>query len=192
MVAESRTTASITVRPARREDIDEITQVLERAYIEFAAIFSWPEMWDLYFADVTRVASRWDHTRLLVAESEGIIVGSVDYYPPEGEEGHVRPELHDVVSPEVIAKMTFPSGWAAFRCLGTDPARRGHGIGRTLVSAVIELARQEGALHVGLHSIAIMTAAIRMYERLGFTRYPERDFTPTNNGVVVPAYQLHL
>ena len=52
-------------------------------------------------------------------------------------------------------------------------------------------ARALGAPVVGLHTAHIMAVAQAMYERIGFTRYPENDFPITDDFVVV-AYTLPL
>ena len=90
--------------------------------------------------------------------------GSVDYYAPGESPYH--------------AFVGFPADWAAFRFLGTDPERRGAGIGRALVEHLIALARADGAGHLGLHTGPFMVAAKAMYERMGFERSPEHDFFP--------------
>jgi ribosomal protein S18 acetylase RimI-like enzyme len=37
-----------------------------------------------------------------------------------------------------------------------------------------------------------MVNAIKMYERMGFKRYPQFDFEPSNDGVIVKAFQLSI
>jgi ribosomal protein S18 acetylase RimI-like enzyme len=49
------------------------------------------------------------------------------------------------------------------------PARRGSGIGRSLLEAAIEAAREAGATHVELTTAETDTAAISLYESSGFT-----------------------
>jgi ribosomal protein S18 acetylase RimI-like enzyme len=48
------------------------------------------------------------------------------------------------------------------------PARRGHGLGRALMEAAIELARERGATHMDLGTGEDDTAARALYESLGF------------------------
>jgi GNAT superfamily N-acetyltransferase len=61
----------------------------------------------------------------------------------------------------------------AFDCyleeLYVVPDRRGHGIGRALMDAAIELARREAATGMSLATGEDDTAARRLYESLGFT-----------------------
>lgn len=49
------------------------------------------------------------------------------------------------------------------------PALRGHGIGRALLEAAMEMARGRGATHIDLTTSLADTAAIALYESTGFT-----------------------
>lgn len=49
------------------------------------------------------------------------------------------------------------------------PARRGQGIGRALLTAAIELARERGAAGIDLNTGETDTAARGLYESMGFT-----------------------
>src|SRR5690606_29048782 len=82
-------------------------------------------------------------------------------------------------------------GEGEFRALGVLPGAQGRGIGERLVRACVDLARQEGYHAVVLSSGDWMRAAHRVYERLGFERIPERDWTPVP-GVNLLAYRLAL
>ncbi|MCZ2859682.1 GNAT family N-acetyltransferase [Blastococcus sp. VKM Ac-2987] len=62
--------------------------------------------------------------------------------------------------------------------LVVDPAAQGRGVGAALVSACLERARRAGKRRVVISTGTRMTAAHRLYERLGFTRLPERDWSP--------------
>jgi ribosomal protein S18 acetylase RimI-like enzyme len=52
---------------------------------------------------------------------------------------------------------------------------RGAGIGKALVRRCIERTRDVGAETLGIHTISLLTDAVRLYERLGFVRCPEFD-----------------
>ena len=52
--------------------------------------------------------------------------------------------------------------------IGIAPAYRDRGLGRRLIDAVINSARDRGVSRVSLHVRADNTRAIRLYERLGF------------------------
>ena len=52
-----------------------------------------------------------------------------------------------------------------------DPARRGDGIGRQLVEAAMQVARDNGCIALDLEVDAGHEAAERLYERMGFRRH---------------------
>src|ERR687887_373333 len=59
--------------------------------------------------------------------------------------------------------------------LGVDPALRGRGIGRRLVRECLDRARLLGVPVLCLHTAAFMTAAVALYEAMGFERAPTYD-----------------
>ena len=58
------------------------------------------------------------------------------------------------------------------------PGRRGHGLGRALMEAAIELARSEGADGMDLGTSEDDVAARKLYESLGFTNREGRPDGP--------------
>ena len=70
-------------------------------------------------------------------------------------------------------------GEAEFRTLAVAPAGRGRGVGTALVRECIDRARALGRRRVVLSTQPMMHAAHRVYERFGFTRAPERDWSPS-------------
>ena len=171
----SESAGTITIRPAGPDDIEAVSDLLASAYAEFERSFPWPDLWPAYVTDVVDVSGRWGKSLLLVAEREGALAGSVDYYPP-GQGYRLKTELVDMLGPEVAARTAFPTTWGAFRYLATSQQFRGHGIAQALVERVIGLARSDGASHLVLHTIPAMRAAARIYDRMAFGRIPERDF----------------
>jgi ribosomal protein S18 acetylase RimI-like enzyme len=95
--------------------------------------------------------------------------------------------------PEGLALLRFrPSLWTeTLDCyleeLYVVPQRRGQGIGRALLEAAMEAARQEGAAHIDLGTSEDDTAARALYERLGFTN---REGKP--DGPVMFVYEREL
>jgi ribosomal protein S18 acetylase RimI-like enzyme len=61
-----------------------------------------------------------------------------------------------------------PPGWAEVSAVCTDPAYRGQGLAGRLISAVAANIQARGDSPF-LHAVMSNTAAIRLYERLGFT-----------------------
>jgi ribosomal protein S18 acetylase RimI-like enzyme len=71
--------------------------------------------------------------------------------------------------------------------LVVDPQQRGKGIGKLLVAAALERARQAGGPVVGLHTSPIMVNALSPYLNLGFERDCE---LPPIRGVPYSRYVL--
>jgi ribosomal protein S18 acetylase RimI-like enzyme len=72
-----------------------------------------------------------------------------------------------------------------FRMLAVAPEARGRGVGEALARMCLDRFRAEGARAVVICSLPQMTSAHRIYERLGFRRVPELDWSP------VPGVELH-
>jgi ribosomal protein S18 acetylase RimI-like enzyme len=128
-----------------------------------------------YMSQLADVAGRAAHAELLVARAaDGRVVGSVALVL-EGEFGEV----------------TESDDEAAFRMLVVDPALRGHGVGELMVRTCLDRARAAGKRRMVLSTDPRMSAAHRLYERLGFRRLPERDWSPMP-GVDLLVYALEL
>ncbi len=68
-----------------------------------------------------------------------------------------------------------PSGWTEISGVCTDPAHRGRGLAGRLVRAVGAVIRERGDVPF-LHTAASNTAAVRLYEHLGFTLRRHTEF----------------
>jgi ribosomal protein S18 acetylase RimI-like enzyme len=82
-------------------------------------------------------------------------------------------------------------GEGEIRALAVRLEARGSGLGRALLTAVIARASQLGVRHLLLLTQIEMKAAHHLYEEAGFTRLPERDWSP-EPGVMLLAYGLWL
>jgi ribosomal protein S18 acetylase RimI-like enzyme len=78
-----------------------------------------------------------------------------------------------------------------FRMLAVAPDARGRGVGAALVELCLNSFREVGAPRVVLSTLPAMHAAHRLYERHGFVRAPDRDWSPVP-GVDLVAYELDL
>lgn len=59
------------------------------------------------------------------------------------------------------------------------------------MQACVQRARRSGAVVLTLHTTDIMQTAMRLYERMGFVRAPELDFSPGED-IIVKGYRLNL
>jgi GNAT superfamily N-acetyltransferase len=116
-------------------------------------------IFDPYLAELVDVRSRFEVAEVLVAERDGRVAGTIAFYADVRLEGWSN----------------LPAGWAGFRALAVPPRLRGAGIGTALVQRCIERTREVGAETLGIHTISLLTDAIRLYEQLGFVRCPEFD-----------------
>ena len=95
--------------------------------------------------------------------------------------------------PDGLAVLRFrPCFWigsltAHLQELYVAPARRGQGIGRALLGAAMETAREQGAAHMDLGTSTDDTAARALYESCGFTN---REGAP--DGPVMLYYERDL
>ena len=88
-------------------------------------------------------------------------------------------------------QMAWGPGEAEVRALAVAPGARGRGIGAALVAAMIERAAGQGIRQLVLLTLPQMRAAHRLYSQAGFTRLPDRDWSP-RPGEVLLAYGLVL
>jgi ribosomal protein S18 acetylase RimI-like enzyme len=157
------------VAPAEPADYAAIADLTVGAYLAEDLVS------ERYATQLADVAGRAHRSELLVVrDADGRVVGSVALVL-DGDFGEIL-ESDDE---------------AAFRMLAVDPAARGRGIGELLVLACLERARAAGKRRMVLSTDPRMTAAHRLYERLGFARLPERDWSPVP-GVDLLAYALEL
>ena len=169
---------AVRVRDAQRSDRRTVRAVLLAAYREYATVVP-PAVFGPYLADILDLDARDRGGRLLVAEHDRRVVGTVTYYEDAAAEG-----------------LGWPAGWAGLRALGVDPAARGHGAGRALMDACLERALAARAPVLCMHTAAFMTAAVAIYEAMAFRRAPVFDFdVPAGGGappVGILAYRLDL
>lgn len=92
-------------------------------------------------------------------------------------------------SGRVLGCVTFAVGgteWAdiatphegEIRMLAAAADARGRGVGESLVRACVARSRELGLTGMAFSTRPAMTAAHRIYERVGFRRSPERDWRP--------------
>ncbi|HEY2813796.1 MAG TPA: GNAT family N-acetyltransferase [Acidimicrobiales bacterium] len=126
-------------------------------------------------ADVRARAEAPSTVVLVAVDGDGTLLGGVT-------------EVVDHTSP--FAEGT-PVDAAAIRMLAVSRAAQRRGAGEALVRACIDRARERGKAAVVLHTTPWMTTAHRLYERIGFVRYPAHDVQITAE-VLLLGYRLEL
>ena len=159
---------ALEIRPARPEEHGAVAELTARVYLD--------EGWaDEDYEQVLRdVPDRAAQADVLVAVVAGDVVGAVTVAGRGGP----------------YAELAGP-GEAVVRMLVVDPQVRGWGIGEALLRACLEIARAYGCTTVRLSTQPEMRAAHRVYDRLGFTRTPDRDWRPVPD-LLLLSYELDL
>jgi ribosomal protein S18 acetylase RimI-like enzyme len=129
---------------------------------------------EFYERELRDVSGRIRTGDVIVAEIDGRVVGCVTLSIGETS----LSEVDDLDA-------------ATIRMLGVSSDVRGRGIGERLVRHCIEQARISGSKRVRLDTRTSMQSAQRLYERLGFRREPDYDWSPAP-GIELLAYVLHL
>lgn len=158
----------LDIRPAAPAEFAAVGELVATSYVD--AGYAGAD----YAVALRDVSARAAHATVLAALDGARVVGSVTVVTAGG------PYAEDV-----------EPGTAVIRMLATDSTSRGGGIGTALMEAAIARAREDGCDVVRLSTQATMTAAHRLYERLGFTRTPDRDWSP-EPGLTLLTYALPL
>lgn len=148
----------MVIRPARPEDYGAIAALTLDAY---RALERW--VGDDYAVELADVAGR--------AAAGGVVLVAED---------EATGELLGSVTLTLGAGPLFEWEWGVdgdcgFRMLAVAPKAQGQGVGPALVQECLDRARAAGRARMAIGSTPWMTAAHRIYERLGFRRRPEID-----------------
>ncbi|WP_229685863.1 GNAT family N-acetyltransferase [Longimycelium tulufanense] len=156
------------VRPAVRDDFAAIGALVTKVYVGEGYV---GEAVIPLLNDVDRQAR---HTELLVAVEEGHVVGVVSLC----RANNLYARLARVDEAEL-------------RLLAVEPTARGRGVGESLVRAAVERAAGIGASRLVLSTQPRMHAAHRLFARMGFCRYRDRDwYTSIGLHMLAFAYPL--
>ena len=168
-----------TVRDARPDEFAALGRLLVEVYSSLPGLPS-PLEQPAYYAMLENIGefTKKPGARLLVALApDGALAGGVVYF---GDMAHYG-------AAGIAPTITQASG---IRLLGVDPKCRRMGIGKALATACIALAREQGHREVVLHTTKAMQTAWGMYERVGFARSPDLDFS--QQGLPVFGFRLPL
>ncbi len=161
----------VTVAPAGPDEVGQAAGLVVDSYVGGGYIAADSP----YVASLSDGEARAREADLLVARNAwGEVVGTVTY----------------VRHGTSWAEISRP-GEAEFRMLAVDPRATGRGVGRALVQECLDRARADGASAVVISTTAEMRAAHRLYDRLGFVRTPDRDWSP-RAGVDLWTYRVDI
>jgi ribosomal protein S18 acetylase RimI-like enzyme len=150
----------IVIRPVEPTEYETLGDITAQAYLQ-DGLLAFGES-DRYLGELKDVAKRAAAADVLVATQGDQLLGGVTFVP----------------SPGPMAELARP-GEAEIRMLAIARAARGRGAGEGLVRACIDRAKaMDGCTGIVLSTQPPMHTAHRIYERLGFTRAPERDWNP--------------
>lgn len=160
----------LVIRPAREDELDKVAEVCVEAYAEYAAHMS-PDAWSAFAVDIGNVRGRrMADADILVAERDGVIVGTVSqYWQWRGAQ----------------------EGTSSLRLLAVEPHERGGGVGRSLMEYAIARAREGGKQRVALTTVVEMEFVRDLAGKLGFERDARLDHEPAP-GVRAQGWALDL
>jgi ribosomal protein S18 acetylase RimI-like enzyme len=132
--------------------------------------------------------------RALGTQGDGTVLVAVPGDEPGGEPadgaGPIAGTIMLVTWP-LAGELVGGPDEAEIRALAVAPGVQSGGVGTGLLLTALNWAELAGARRVVLSTLPEMRAAHRLYERNGFRRLPDRDWSP-RAGVQLLAYSLEL
>lgn len=163
---------NVEIREARPAEYAETGVVTAYAYREFFAEAA-AEL-QAYLEEIADVAGRAPRTTILVAVDGDRIIGSATLELDSRTDEDAEPLAPDE---------------AHIRMLGVHPDARGAGVGKRLMAACEQRAREVGRTRMTLHTTTLMRAAREMYGSLGYERSEDRVYP---DGFVLLGYTKQL
>jgi len=165
--------SELTIRAAHESELAAIGELTVAAYRSDGFLDDHGQTPTPYALKLADARPRFEEAELVVAvDDTNQLLGTVTIAPPGSP-------WAQVASPDQLE----------FRMLAVSPAARGRGVGEALTRRVLDRASELNLNGVVLSSSREMHAAHRLYERLGFRRTPEADWSPVPE-VVLITYRL--
>ncbi len=158
------------IRRAEADELDVVGRLTVQAYLDDGFLAAG----DRYVHRLADAATRASEAEVWVAVADGEVLGSVTFCPIGSPWREVGREDE-----------------GEFRMLAVATSARGRGVGRALVEHCVARSRELGYAGIRMSTMDRMSSAHRVYERLGFTRAPEDDWSP-EPGVALLAYAARL
>ena len=169
------TARTFVVRDARPEERAAVRELMLRAYAEYETIMD-PTSWAELDHAVRSALDANVPSECIVAVDGATPIGTATLYPAHVDAYGDATRVEDC--PEV-------------RLVAVAPEARGRGVARALMEECIRRARASGATALGLHTSRSLRAAMALYARMGFERWPESDFQPPGTELI-EGYRLRL
>ena len=142
--------AEIRLRDYQNSDAENLNRIAVSAFDQFRNHYSdWPAM----RAGLSKTSDLGVSGEVIIAELQGTFAGAVAYFGPDSQKAAF-----------------FDQRWPIIRMLVVDPAFRGKGIGRALSDECIARDKRDGSPIIALHTSPIMSVALPMYLKMGFTK----------------------
>jgi GNAT superfamily N-acetyltransferase len=155
--------SKVHIRRLRGDDeFVALTELLHQAYAELARKGF---RYTATYQSIETTKYRSEGGVCLIAELDGIIVGTVTFYNAEQTE---HSEWYD--RPEV----------SSFGQFGVEPTKQGQGIGAMLMDEVERLAAESGAKEIACDTAEGASHLIALYERRGYRIVGTVDWRETN------------
>ena len=158
------------LRPVRPEELEDVGRLTADVYVGEGYI----DEGDGYVLELVDTPRRAREAEVWVAVEDGHVLGSVTFCP-------VGSAYREIARDDE----------GEFRMLAVSPSARGRGVGRALVEHCLGRTRELGYAGIRMSTMDRMTSAHSVYERLGFTRAPEDDWSPEPH-VALLAYAARL
>jgi ribosomal protein S18 acetylase RimI-like enzyme len=163
-------TGTVLIRDAIADDYPAIAELTVDAYEAVGQLDSGED----YRATLANVAGRATEGDLLVAVEDDAVLGAVLLVRPGSS-------YSELAGPDE----------AEFRMLAVSPKAQRRGIGELLVRECLDRARAGGARRIVISARDFVAGPLRLYDRMGFVRVPERDWSPVP-GVSLVALTFEL
>jgi ribosomal protein S18 acetylase RimI-like enzyme len=165
--------SEVTIRPAREAELPAVGRLTYEAYLAEGYLAGREDGY--YAGQLADARPRYEEAELLVAVDDAdTLLGTVT-----------------IAGPGSPWRETGTEEQLEFRMLAVSPAAQGRGVGEALTRRVLETAASRGFTSVAMSTSVKMQTAHRLYERLGFRRTPELDWSPEPD-VPLITYRLDL